>query len=42
MASFRILLKPSAEKELRKLGRTVVPRIARSIENLAKDLSLGK
>ena len=35
MASFRLTLKSSVEKDLRRLDRSVVPRIISAIEDLA-------
>ncbi|MBX2991233.1 MAG: type II toxin-antitoxin system RelE/ParE family toxin [Bacteroidetes bacterium] len=37
MVSYRIAFKPSAERELRKLSRSVTPRITKAIEALAND-----
>lgn len=34
MASYRIEWKESARKELRKLGKTVIPRIVKAVEGL--------
>jgi len=35
MASYRLEFKPSAERELRKLGKTAIQRISKAIETLA-------
>lgn len=34
MASYRLEFKPSAERELRKLGKSVISRITKSIDGL--------
>ncbi len=35
MASYKLEFKPSAERELRKLGKSVIPRITKAIDALA-------
>ena len=37
MASYRIELKPSAERELRRLPKSVIAKVSKAIESLASD-----
>ena len=37
MASYKVLLKKSVEKDLRKIDRTVIPRIIQNIQSLAEN-----